>query len=242
MGSSNLQVMMDLQLALNSKQPLELMTTYKGVPVINRAAIKSIGEELVTLIAEPAVGLVSLRNQTHTTILGSEYFDPASASIVQVKLDSREVVLRDFAYLGERLAERRRLRVEPQSTTMVALKLDVIETLGEIADLSLNGVGIRIRARNDDLRVKPGKQVQLRYELPEGAIQITGRILGSARLSGFRRISVHFNPNRDQKNRIYQYLVARREQIDHEMEKEYHEWMHEAANSQAEGDDLEKTG
>jgi len=141
--TSNQQIISDLRLAMDMHQHLDLMVIYKGVPVISKAEIKDIQGDIVTMITHDP-GLVCLRTSPQTSILGSDYFEPSAAKIQKVEIQSGEVVLDEFTYLGTRLGERMIIRVEPAAPIPLKLEFEDQAIDGELVDISLGGGGVRI--------------------------------------------------------------------------------------------------
>ncbi|MCZ7554367.1 MAG: hypothetical protein B6D39_08180 [Anaerolineae bacterium UTCFX2] len=218
--TSNQQIISDLRLAMDMHQHLDLMVIYKGVPVISKAEIKDIQGDIVTMITHDP-GLVCLRTSPQTSILGSDYFEPSAAKIQKVEIQSGEVVLDEFTYLGTRLGERMIIRVEPAAPIPLKLEFEDQAIDGELVDISLSGAGVRIPSEKYTPLLKPGAVIQIKFELPNGAISISGTVLSGTRNVDLYRLSVRFGQNGEQKERIFRYMVDRRAQIEQELRTEY---------------------
>jgi hypothetical protein len=218
--TSNQQIISDLRLAMDMNQHLELMVNFKGVPVISKAQIRDIDGEMVTMSTSDP-GLVVLSTSPQTSILGSDYFEPSTAKVQEVDIQSGKVVLHDFSYLGNRLGERMLIRVEPQAPIPLKLEFEEQAVDGELVDISLSGAGIRIPSAKYTPLLKPGAVIQLKFELPNGMIAMSGTVLSGNRSIDLYRLSIRFGQNGEQKERIFKYLVDRRSQIEKELLAEF---------------------
>lgn len=218
--NSNAQLIADLTLARDTKQVLELLVTYKGLPVITRCRVTSVELGQVTLVTSDP-GLVCLDQGEKVTILGSDYFEPATAVVQRKNLKEKTVVLSDLNYLGTRLGERMIVRVEPKDPLPVLIELEEGNIEGTMVDLSLNGMGIRIDRRQYSPALKPGISLRLEFELPEGPVILVGTLLSTVKIGYQHRISVRFTQSEAYKATIFRYLVDRRSQIERELQADY---------------------
>jgi hypothetical protein len=224
--SSNQQILSDLRVVLETGHALELMNTFKGVPFVCKAHVTSIEGDIVSLEAHHP-SLVCLTRDKQTKVLGSDYFEPSVAQIVSVDLACDRVVLTKFAYLGTHLGERMIVRVEPKSPVPVSLELDDQVLPADLADLSMNGIGVRFPSDQYNPVLKPGVNLQVRLDLPKGQIQTDGTVLSTARLGDSYRISIRFAANHIHRVAIFHYLVDRRGEIEEELKQEYERMLHE---------------
>ena len=218
--ASNQQILSDLRLIMDAGHSLELLSTYKGVPIICKAKIQEIGNDVVRLKADGSA-LVCLANEKQIRVLGSDYFEPSLAQVLSIDLPTGKIELRDFGYLGTKLGERMIVRVEPKSPIRVTLIHDDKKTYGLIVDLSINGMGVRIGYADYNPSLKPGTNIHVHTELPSGEIDIGGVILSVVRTNEYYRISLRFFQNGLQKSTIFKYLVDRRAEIELELQHDY---------------------
>lgn len=224
---SNQQILSDLRVVLETGHTLELMNTYKGVPFVCKAQVKRIEDDLVYVEAHHP-SLVCLTWEKQIKVLGSDYFEPSAAQVVSVDLTCGEVTLTHFAYLGSRLGERSIVRVEPKGSIPVALESGDQRLSGELADLSMSGVGVRFPVEAYNPLLKPGATLHLRLELPQGvSVESDGAILSAARLKDVYRVSIRFSANQSNRVAIFHYLIDRRAEIEKELKQEYEQALHE---------------
>jgi hypothetical protein len=217
---SNIQIISDLRLAMEMRQDLELMVTFKGVPVICKARVTQIDGENVTMVTRDP-GLIRIEHEKKISVLGSEFFEPSTAKVVNVDLNSGILLLSNFSYLGTRLGERMMMRVEPKEPLQVSFESESQISEGEIVDLSLNGIGICIDQANYNSSLKPGTTIKATFDLPSGRTLMQGTVLSSVKSGNSYRLAVRFNENAPQKIAIFRYLIDRRAEIESELKSDF---------------------
>jgi len=218
--TSNIQIISDLRLAMEMDHALELMVTFKGMPVICKARVAQIvGEYVVFLTTDP--GLARISHEKKITILGSEYFEPSTADVVRVDVAAGQVELCRFSYLGTRLGERMMMRVEPREPVRVVLTSETLSLAGDLADLSLNGIGVCIEPSDYDLTLKPGLAIRASFDLPGEHIEIECVVISALTTDDVHRLALRFTQGGPQKAAIFRYLIDRRNEIENELMAEY---------------------
>ena len=153
--ASNPQIISDLRVIKEADHDLELLTTYRGVPFIYRAKIETIDENLVHVKGEgPAI--VCLQTDTNPRVLGSDYFEPTIAEVKSLDIASGGIELENFSYVGTKLGERMIVRVEPKTPLPVDLEIEKQKIGAQLADISINGMGIRVADAAYSTLLKPG--------------------------------------------------------------------------------------
>lgn len=209
---------------------LELMNTYRGVPFICKARVLNVQDDQVEIEThDPA--LICLVQQKQTRVLGSDYFEPAVASVVQVDLLHGMALLNRFTYQSTRLGERMIVRVEPKAPIPVQIKTEDQSTNVELVDLSLNGMGVRVATSEYNVSLKPGTNIQASMQLLNEEILLGGNILTAIRSSGAYRLSIRFLPNNPQRVSIFRYLIDRRKEIALELQEDYDQALRQAAEA-----------
>jgi hypothetical protein len=218
--ASNPQILSDLRVIHEADHQVELLTTYKGVPFICRAKIEELTDEHVQLRTTDE-SMVCLETDKKPRVLGSDYFEPSVAEVISIDLHSGLVDLHNLSYVGTKLGERMIIRVEPENSIPIDLLLDDFNVEGVIADISLNGIGVRVPVDGYNQTLKPGTLVNTHFNLPNGKIQLSGIVLSVLKLEYFYRLSIKFEQDGDQKTRIFHYLVDRRGDIQRELYQLY---------------------
>lgn len=218
--TSNPQIISDLELIKEAKHDLELLTSYKGVPFVCKAKIERIDKDEILVVTEDPT-IIALRSDKQPRVLGSDYFEPTIARVVSCDIFTGQVRLNNFSYLGTKLGERTIVRVQPQNTIDVMIENERKEIKSQLADISINGMGIEVGLSEYLPSLKPGTSVKFRMTLPQEEIQLTGTILSAIKKAELYRLSIRFDQNGAQKTSIFRYMVDRRKEIEKELEAEY---------------------
>jgi hypothetical protein len=165
--------------------------------------------------------MVCLMQEKQVRVLGSDYFEPAIAKVAFFDISTGAAELTDFSYVGSKLGERMIVRVEPKAPVEVVLDGAGVKITGTLADISLNGAGVRIAPVDYNAALKPGTNLQISMKLPTGNIALAGTVLSAIKTSDFYRLSIRFEQNVPQKGLIFRYLVERRAEIERELLESY---------------------
>ncbi len=218
--TTNLQIISDLRLLMENQQPIEMLNTYKGAPFVYQGHLASIrGDHVLVRTDEPEI--VLLQKDRRTEVLGNNFFEPFSAQVSSVDLMQGMATLYNFSYLGVKLGERMLARVEPKAPLPVNILIGRDQIAAELADISMNGAGLRIPTDQFTPALKPGAVIHISMELPSGAISARGAILSAVRAPGRYRFSLRFAPDHHFRGVLFRYLVNRRREIEAELIEEF---------------------
>lgn len=218
--TSNTQILSDLKIIQQENQPLELLTTYKGVPFVGKAWIVSLEGDVVRLKVDDPV-FICLECGNQTRVLGSDYFEPAVARLGGLDLEQSTVELSDFTYIGTKFGERMIVRVEPGEQISVLVKNGGVQTAAELADISMSGIGVRMQEKTHHVAMRPGAAVELDFHLPEVHIQTSGTVLSLFKSEDQIRLSIRFAQDFQQRASVFHYLIDRRTEIERELREAY---------------------
>jgi hypothetical protein len=222
--ASNPQIIADLKVIMEMDQNLELLSTYKGVPFVCKAKIENITDECVR-VKTPNPSLICLKYEPLAKVLGSDYFEPAIAEVQSIDIPKGIIDMTDFSYIGAKLGERMIVRVEPKSPVRVNLETTDFITSGELADISISGIGLRIAQADYNSAFKPGVMVQIKMVIPPRDISVSGTILSAVKTDEYYRLSVRFAQDIPQRSLIFKYLIDRRLEIEKEVQEEYENYL-----------------
>ena len=218
--ASNPQIIADIKVIMEMEQQLELLSTYKGVPFVCKASVEAIANDFVRLkTLDPS--LVCLVRDGLARVLGSDYFEPATANIKASDIVEGILDLTDFSYIGAKLGERMIVRVEPRNMVLVELECLETKVAGELVDLSISGMGIRIAHADYNSVLKPGSSVQISMAIPSADINVSGTVLSAFKTEDYYRLSIRFAQDIPQRSLIFKYLIDRRHEIEQEVREEY---------------------
>jgi hypothetical protein len=232
--TSNAQILSDLRVIMETQHTLELMNTFKGVPFICRGKAIRVGEDQVQIeTTDPTIAC--LVGEKQVKVLGSDYFEPSIATIVAVDLANGLVTLSNFSYLGSKLGERMIVRVAPKTPIEASIKNESVNTIAQVLDLSISGIGLKLIHADYDPTLRPGATVRIGMRLPNGDVQIAATILSAVRASDGHRLSLRFSQDGPQKVTIFRYLVDRRSEIEKELLEVYHQGVTDSGQQVAAG-------
>jgi hypothetical protein len=225
--AANSQILSDLRLMKDNAQAIDLMNTYKGVPFVSRCRILNIDADQVTVQSKD-FSLVCLLKEGRTRLLGSDFFEPASAHVDAVDLLAGTAVLSGLSYLGAKLGERMIIRVEPPDPIPATIRNSADVTQGLMVDISLSGMGVQIASEQYTPMLTPGANLHVLTELPTSPIEMDGIILSAIRRSDSYRLSVRFQGEHPYKALIFRYLIDRRTEIEADLRQDFYRLRSEA--------------
>jgi hypothetical protein len=217
---SNPQILADLRVVQEAGRPIEVLTTYKGVPFIFQAIIEEISDHSV-LVTSHDYCMVGLIQDNKPRVLGSDYFEPSVAKVISMDLLSGRIELGNFTYAGTKLGERMLVRVEPKAPIPLRIQSETQESQGNIVDISLSGIGVRIASTDYKSTFKPGTVVRTQFQLSSEAIDLAGTVLSAYKLNDAYRLSIRFSQDGPKKTTVFRYLIDRRAEITRELAAEY---------------------
>lgn len=158
---------LDLLKGLLSKSDtdIELLTYYKEVPVVCRSRILSVGKGSLRV---KACNLNLLKLGNDLFIKHPSLPRPIAVKIKDVDVKREELELEVLGLRDFPKERRRYLRVVPKETMTVSVRKDDWEGLGTVADISVGGIGVYLKDK-DDLTTED--EVIVKFQLPKGTIE-----------------------------------------------------------------------
>ncbi len=149
------------------RKPLKLLNVYKGLPVVSEVQILYVGTRSIIIKPESSQ-FVCLYNDRQTFIQNDVFPRTVRANIEELDILSGEVALSGFYYTDSGIGERRHLRVAPNEPVRSILqRIDLQEAIiGQLADLSREGLAILIQSEFPTPFIDIGAQVIAYIELP----------------------------------------------------------------------------
>jgi hypothetical protein len=221
-------IISDLQYVMETNQELDILNFYKSFPITCKASVEEIERNVVSLKVQPP-GSVCLESQEQTVILSRGLPEAVRARIVSFDLVSGSLKLDDFSYVGSHFGERMIARVQPDELISVEVESEGHSLTGQLADVSLSGVGVYTTGKYTSGETPGrGQVVQLSLPLPEGLITLPGKILNISETPDDRtRLSIGFTRNAQEIAVVMRYIKDRRieilEEIEHMYERSYRE-------------------
>ncbi len=207
-----------LTAAFEAGRPLDLLNSFKGVPVRYKAVIQQIEPEAVAILVAQREA-VCLELEREVVILGEGGDEALRADVSDVQLESGRAKLTGIRYADSRLGNRLMVRVEPKATMAVRLGLAGQSVTGQVVNLSMGGLAVQLAAP-PDVPLKAGVTVPLAFDLPSGPVQLAG-LIRSVRPEGEgKRLGIAF-PQDAHVSAIVGYVLQRRVEILEELEQAY---------------------
>lgn len=207
------QILSDLGAVLREgHQDFSFLSLYKGVPLICRAKLKQVSKNEALFIVQPPES-AALQREKVTLVLSDGLLEPLEAKVECLDLANGEFRLSEFAYAGSKFANRRELRVEPVGNEKVLITCEGRVMQGEIADLSVRGLGVRLPFHEVTVAFTQGKLVAVTLDLPEGQVRLEGKIRNLARTPTHLRLAIEYTGAVPEKAIIIHYVMKRRSEI-----------------------------
>lgn len=193
---------------------IDLLSMYRGMPVIHKAQVQYVDEATVYLIPQSFKSICLTLNKT--VIALSELFDePLSAEIKEVDLKEGKVVLENFTYVSGHLGDRMSPRVEPREPIAITLETGGRAFPGHVMDLSISGIGVFV-AGEEIQKLRTRSIVRFSLTLPEETIPMLGVIRHAKRTTQGSRLGIAFEPGINLRA-VFTYINFRRTELMEEL-------------------------
>ncbi|MBM4423206.1 MAG: PilZ domain-containing protein [Chloroflexi bacterium] len=209
------QIIADLGQIASVNVEVELLNLYRGLPIVHKASIAKIEGGMVTFRVHKHQ-LVCLDAEKQTVILSEILQEAVGASVVALDKQTSTADLTNFVYTAQKLGERMMVRVEPKGSISVEVAADGGKAVAALADISLNGVGLRMPGVG--VRLKKKMPVKLTLQLPNAQINAAGVVRYVKQDADSFRAGVDFSQDVRVKALVAQYITGRRAEILNELD------------------------
>jgi hypothetical protein len=226
---SNKYILTDIQAVLQENhREFSLLNIYKGVPLLCRARLDRVADEAAYFTVQPPES-ATLKLESTTLLLSDGLLEPLEAQVQCIDLASGEFRLSGFSYAGSKFANRRELRVEPKEKLPVEIAADSHTLHGEVADISVRGLGLRLPLAELTVLFVPGKTVAITLHLRDKedgeekqvVVRLEGKIRSVIRTKTYLRLAIEFTGAVPEKATIIRYVMLRRAEIMGEIRQLY---------------------
>ena len=197
---------------LEDHRDFSFLNIYRGVPLICRARLDKVDDRAAYFTVQPPES-ATLKQEKTTLVLSDGLLEPLEAHVDCLDLVKGEFSLADFGYAGSKFANRRELRVEPEGNLQVEIASNSHTLNGQIADISVRGMGIRLPIQELTILLVQGKTVAISLHLPMKTVRLEGKIRNAVRSQTFLRLAVEFTGAVPEKINIIRYVMQRRSEI-----------------------------
>lgn len=215
-------ILVELEVAMRARREVELLSYFKGVPVLYRAQVEHVGGGVID-IHSTDIEIVCLLLEKQVILLGDALEEPAHADIISVELAAGKARLGNFQYVGTKLGNRMVVRVEPKEAVPVELESGGQKISAKLADISMDGLAVRLATPGGERPLKLHSMVQVIFGLPTAEVKLVGSVRSMRPESdNMHRLGIVFSQDAQIKD-IAAYITQRRAEILSEIKITYEE-------------------
>jgi len=206
------------------KQPVVLLNTYRGIPVMHEAVVLSVSKGYVTVRVHPFQA-ACLALQGETFLKSDQLPGIYQAQAVAVDVPKDQAVIAEFLDTGDTIGKRVTTRVQPKEPLEVELDDGKHRFTGRLADISTAGMGVLTLAAHiyGDLDLSKGSLVSIDFGLPNGDthLRYQSKVASMVHKKGtyLHRLGLELLPNPSMEFKLRQYLALRQAEILEELKR-----------------------
>lgn len=224
----NEEILSALEKVAQSGEFVRLINEFKGLPIVHPASLLEVTPDGLQVIVHPQQA-VCLQLEKFTFIQSEMLPFILRASVVSVDMANCIVNLSNILYGSDTVGGRTQIRVQPALPVMVTVAGRSRILRGELADLSLVGVGMYALSAYmyNPVTLKRGTDVQVQVTLSEDeSLTLPGMILYATPEGDTYRLGVRTQPDDAARTRLAEFIGARRLEIEDELSALYIELSH----------------
>jgi Tfp pilus assembly protein PilZ len=197
---------------------VDLLSLYKGMPVIYKAKVNFIHEGAVH-IQPYTFKSVCLTLSKEIIVLSDLLDEPINANVKTVDLAAETAILENFSYVSGHLGDRMSPRVEPRESIEIQLDSGGKSFTGDVVDLSISGAGVFVSGE-EVKKLRPRSIVRFSLFLPDDTLQLLGVIRHMRRTTQGSLLGIAFEPGVNL-HEVFTYINQRRAELLTELEDAY---------------------
>lgn len=201
-----------------AKEDVDLLSMYKGMPVIFRVKVNFVYEGAVHVLVE-SYKSICLTLDTKVIALSDMLDEPVHAQAQSVDFKGGKAVLKNFSYVGTHLGDRMSPRVEPRDPIEVMVESGGRKYLGELLDLSISGAGVFVTGEGVN-KLRPRSVTRFKLPLPNETLDLLGVVRHSKRTTQGNRLGISFEPGTNLHS-VFAYINQRRGELLKELDALY---------------------
>jgi hypothetical protein len=222
--SSQPELFEHLQELANARKPVELINTYRGIPVVQSAQIHKLDQGYVSFFVHPhQATCLALEGRTFMRLPHGGVY---RARAVAVDVPHHQVVLADFEIADTSVGQRMSLRVQSPQPLDVEIITKDAAIPAKVADLSTQGMGLYALAAYTvvESHLHAGEQVAVTMTLPEGRpLYFHGKISSQTKTANIsmQRIGLEIYPDEGSLQDLQEFVAERSSELLDELERVY---------------------
>ncbi|MEK7439434.1 MAG: PilZ domain-containing protein [Chloroflexota bacterium] len=210
------QIINDLKDVANSSGEVDFMNVYKGLPIVNKAYIQAIHNNVVTFTIHKQQA-ACLKHDNSPLILSNSLRDAASGDVTALDTSVLTATMTNFEYAGHRIRGRMVLRVVPNDPIEVKIITGDQTFTFNMADICVEGIGVD--GSPAAWHPKRNNSIEIEFYLPTGRIRSTGTVRYATQELNPSRIGFDFAHGTHVRAQVNEYITQRREEILRELEE-----------------------
>jgi len=214
----NEMILTSWQRVAAGRHEIDLLSMYKGMPVIHKAQVNFVYDEAVH-IQPQTFKSICLTLSKNIIALSDLLDEPVNAVVQAVDLVAGTAVLGQFSYVSGHLGDRMSPRVEPREPLEVRLESGGKSFAGAVVDLSISGAGVFVAGEGVN-KLRARSVVRFSLPLPDETLQLLGVIRHAKRTTQGSRLGVAFEPGTNLRA-VFTYINQRRAELLEELEALY---------------------
>jgi hypothetical protein len=214
------RIKQDLIDRLNEPRAFDLMNMFKGIPLVYKATLLNIDNDLVQFEVEPPSS-VCLNWDSHTTILDDRNTNAIKSRVVAFDVIKGIVQLDDLVYFDRGMSHRTSVRVEPDEVIPATITRGEESVAGEVIDVSLTGFGIRMPT-SSKVPLQLNDHVRVSLKMMDFLVGPRGTIVNIRKENEYNRLAFRFAEDVTIPVAIARYVIHRRAEIHREIRNAYY--------------------
>ena len=214
-----------LQTTFTNKVPIKLLNIYKGLCINTSSLIVKKKDQEIYVTYVQLQGVVMHFEKT-TVIQSSAFSRDIVADVTYIDFEKKFARLKNFRFVQGSANARKYSRVTCSQRTPITISHEGGTLSGEILDISMNSIAIKIRLYNRIDTLKAGK-VTLRFTLPVRSaedgymkLKLTAKIIFTSCDDEFCKVVVNLDEDQASESILMEYIYSRQKEVIAELKRQ----------------------
>ena len=195
------------ELKAKGKGSVELLTYYKEVPVVCRSEILQLMEDSLRIRA-CNINVFNIGDEVY--IKHQNLPKPIAVKVRDRDTQREELTLEVIGFADLPQDRRKFVRVVPREPIPIELRRGEWETVGTMADISVGGVGVYVKDRDE---LKEEDIVEVSFTLPKGEVKTVASVRYILPHENIYRIGLHYRLDIPTEEIVSDYVMERQFEI-----------------------------